>query len=582
MKHKEDGLISAAELRKRAEEIAREKAAPSPKHAEALTSEESQRVLHDLQVHQIELEMQNEELRRAQVELEESRARYFDLYDLAPVGYCTISTNGLILEANLTAATLLGVSRDALVNHPIRRFVLKADQVRYDLHCKHIVENGEPQACELRMAKNDGTVFWVHMKASAAKDANGGSVWRVVLTDITERKVTEGSLERVHAEVENERLRLETVMDVLPTGVAITDALGGTIQTNTEFERIWAGPRPSTRSLDDYAVFKGWWIGTSEPVALEEWASAQAIREGKAVVGQMLEIQRFDGSRAFVINSASPVRDAAGNVIGSAIAIQDITSLRKAELRIQELNDALKKHVATVDAMNKELESYSHSVSHDLRTPLRFVNRIAHLLLYEPGAHLSNGAAQQVNMILQATGEMAKLIESLLVFSQMSREPMKKRRVDLKRLFQEAANELHHAQEDCCVEIVIEDLPPCQGDRTLLKEVVVNLLGNALKFTQRREQARITIGCTEAADETAYFIQDNGVGFDMSDADSLFVPFHRLHKPADFEGSGIGLALVKRIIERHGGRVWALGEIDKGATFFFTLGKETADNDESN
>lgn len=256
---------------------------------------------------------------------------------------------------------------------------------------------------------------------------------------------------------------------------------------------------------------------------------------------------------------------------------RDITKEKKTELRIQELNEALQAHVAAVDAVNKELESFSHSVSHDLRTPLRFVNRIAHLLLHEPGAQLSGGAAQQVDMILQATSEMAKLIENLLVFSQVGREPIRKRRVDLRRIFQEVVKDLRHAQECCNAEIVIENLAPCQGERTLLKEVAVNLLANAIKFTRRREKAQITIGCTQTMDAIVYFVQDNGVGFDTADTDSLFIPFHRLHKPADFEGTGIGLALVKRIIEGHGGRVWAVGEVNKGATFYFTLGKEAAE-----
>ena len=252
---------------------------------------------------------------------------------------------------------------------------------------------------------------------------------------------------------------------------------------------------------------------------------------------------------------------------------RDVSKEKEAECRIQELNDALQKHVATVDAMNRELESYSHSVSHDLRTPLRFVNRIAHLLLHEPGAHLSSEATQQVNMILHATNEMGKLIERLLVFSQISRDPIRKHRVDLKQFFQEALKELEFAQENRNVEIVIQDLAPCEGDRTFLKEVVVNLLANALKFTRRCERAQITIGCTERNEETIYFVQDNGVGFDMNDSGFLFVPFQRLHNLSDFEGTGIGLALVKRIIERHEGRIWAESEVDHGTTFYFTLGK---------
>jgi light-regulated signal transduction histidine kinase (bacteriophytochrome) len=179
-------------------------------------------------------------------------------------------------------------------------------------------------------------------------------------------------------------------------------------------------------------------------------------------------------------------------------------------------------------------------------------------------------------MILQATSEMAQLIEKLLAFSQIHREPIRKRRVDMQKLCQEVVKELQHAQEGGCVEIEIRNLAPCLGDRSLLKEVVMNLLDNALKFTRPREKARIAVGCTETKAETVYFVQDNGVGFDTSDSNLLFVPFRRLHKPADFEGTGIGLALVRRIIERHGGRIWAAGKVDKGATFYFALGKETA------
>lgn len=572
MSRRNDRPDADGDLRARAE-----KAARASKDTGALSPEETHRALHELRVHQIELEMQNEELRRTQGELDAERARYFDLYDLAPVGYCTLSEKGLILEANLTAAKLLEVDRSALAGKPFSRFILREDQDLHYLHRKQLLETGEPQTCELRMLKTDGTPFWAHLQMAAGQGGGGAPVLRVVMGDISGRKRSEELLDGMRAEVENERFRLEKVMEVLPTGVAITDAFGGIVRANREFGRIWGGPRPAPPFLEDGAVLKGWWAETGTPLAPGEWASAQALRDGRAVVGQLLEIQRFDGTRAFVINSACPLYDVAGKINGSAVAVQDITSLRMADLRIQELNLALRQNVATLDAVNGELESYSHSVSHDLRTPLRFVDRIGHILLHEPGSKLSESAVRQVNMILQATGEMGKLIERLLVFSQASRVPLKTRPMDPRRLFQEVVRELQHAQEGFVVEIVLEDLPPCQADRTLLKEVAVNLLTNALKFTRRRESARITVGCTETGGETVYYVRDNGVGFDMSDAELMFVPFNRLRKSAGFEGTGIGLALVRRIIERHGGRIWAEGEIDKGATFYFTLGKEPAE-----
>jgi chemotaxis protein methyltransferase CheR len=194
--------IGGKAMRRQAEEMAREKAALSPENLEALSPEEIRQQLHELRVHQIELEMQNEELRRAQVELDAVRARYFDLYDLAPVGYCTISENGLILETNFTAATLLGMARDVLVRQPIARFVHKEDQDIYYLHRKKLFETGEPQACVLRMVKMDGASLWAHLEATAAQDANGSRICRVVMSNITDRRKMEEALQQAHDRLE--------------------------------------------------------------------------------------------------------------------------------------------------------------------------------------------------------------------------------------------------------------------------------------------------------------------------------------------------------------------------------------------
>lgn len=227
---------SVFELRKRAEDKIRQNVSPAVKDLTGLSPEETRQMLHELQVHQIELELQNEELRRAQLELDASRARYFDLYDLAPVGYCTISQKGLILEANLTAAELLNVSRNEMVNQPVSRFILKEDQDIYYLHRKRLFQTTVPQVCELRMIRADGSFVWVRLDATAAQDENGSTVFRVTLSDISERRKADekirylsfhdsltGLYNRAYLEEEMKRLNTERQ---LPIGVIMVDLNG--------------------------------------------------------------------------------------------------------------------------------------------------------------------------------------------------------------------------------------------------------------------------------------------------------------------------------------------------------------------
>jgi len=251
------------------------------------------------------------------------------------------------------------------------------------------------------------------------------------------------------------------------------------------------------------------------------------------------------------------------------VELRNITQQRETERLVQELSDAHAQHGVVLEGINKELEAFTHSVSHDLRTPLRLTNKIAHLLLQDYGPQLPPGAVEKIGIILNSTQEMAKLIEDLLRFSQVSREPLKKRRVDMHRLASEVHDELREERRGRDIEVTIDALPPCQADRSLLKQVFLNLLANALKFTRQREHTEIHVGAMEGDSETIYFVRDNGVGFDMIHADEIFLAFHRVHREYPVEGSGVGLALVKRIIDRHNGRVWAEGLPGKGATIFF-------------
>jgi C4-dicarboxylate-specific signal transduction histidine kinase len=217
MENKDDRPEQAAKLRRQAEEITRKKAASSPENLDSLSPEQVKRAIHELRVHQVELELQNEELRRAQVELEATRARYFDLYDLAPVGYVTLSERGLILEANLTAATLLGVVRGALVEQPLSRYIFREDEDIYYLHHKQLFETGEPQVCELRMLRVDAAPFWARLEASAASDAFG-SMHRVVLSDIGEQICDRERIETLRAELSHAS-RLATLGEIA-SGIA--------------------------------------------------------------------------------------------------------------------------------------------------------------------------------------------------------------------------------------------------------------------------------------------------------------------------------------------------------------------------
>lgn len=633
---------SEHDLRKRAEELVRQKTALSPHDLKEMSPDKIQQIFHELQVYQTEFEMQNEELRQNQEVLDVMRARYFDLYDLAPVGYCTLSEPGLIEEVNITAATLLGAAQGELINKPISRFILKEDQEIYYLHRKLLLETGIPQVCDVRMMKKDGPSFWAQLNIASSHNETGAPVIRFVLTDITEqklatmtlteneelfrklfqhhatvslfldvatgkiidannaavqfygwpievlkqmriqqinalppemvqaemnkatfserncfefphrradgsirmvevfsnkieiakkeflfsmvhditerkqneemirvseerfrslfqgvpgvaiqgytpdgtihywnhasellygyssqeaiggnlvdliippemrqevelamqkmaetgqpippselslmrkdgsrvpifsshtvvqvsgriqelfcididlteRKQAEDSLQRSEARLQvanreleaqykkvkslweksqlienelkaanhelhrqtdeleasntkliNEKSLLQAVMEALPVGLAITDTLGGTLQSNSHFEKIWGDSRPETRSVDDYATYKAWWAGTGDVVAPEEWASARAIQKGETIVGQVMRIQRFDGSEAFVINSASPVHEKGGGIVGSAVAIQDISELKRTEFALYESEQRLR------------------------------------------------------------------------------------------------------------------------------------------------------------------------------------------------------------------------------------------------
>jgi light-regulated signal transduction histidine kinase (bacteriophytochrome) len=276
-------------------------------------------------------------------------------------------------------------------------------------------------------------------------------------------------------------------------------------------------------------------------------------------------------------------RNLAVSVEKSRIAalVQSVKVTRKLN---EELEQRVLERTAQLEGANKELESFSYSVSHDLRAPLRAIDGFSRILLDDFAASLPEEAKAYLKLVRTNTRQMGQLVDDLLAFSRLGRLGLTKQTVDVDKMVRLCLAEMQTEQEGRQLQIDIGDLPCCQADSTLLKQVWLNLISNALKYTRKREAGRIAIGCrTEPlpsgyaspavahATQTVYFVKDNGAGFDMKYAHKLFGVFQRLHRAADYDGTGVGLAIVQRIINRHGGRVWGEAQLNQGATFSFTL-----------
>ncbi|MBZ5516257.1 MAG: PAS domain S-box protein [Acidobacteriia bacterium] len=500
--------------------------------------------------------------------LRQEGERFRSLLESAPDSMVVADSQGRIVLANLQTerqfgyprAELLGQSIEALMAEPSRAEYRE----RFHRHSSNFsYQHSGPCMTPLGRRK-DASEFPIEVLMTPLESPEGILLISAI-RDITVRKQAEEMLRKSEAS-------LEEAQRMAHLGNWEWDVVSDRAWWSDEMCRIFGlNPGSSTHTLESSMNCMH-----SEDRALVENALKEALEGGKPY-NIDYRIIRPDGSER-VVHGQGEILFAEGHkpvrMVGT---VQDITERKQAEEEIRRLNAELEQRViertTELAAANRELEAFAYSVSHDLRAPLRAIDGFGQVLLEDYREKLDAEGQGYLRRVRAASQRMAQLIDDMLSLSRITRQEMLREPVDLSALARSIASRLQAQQPERNLELMIADDAVVEGDRRLLEVMLENLLSNAWKFTRKQPHARIEFGkeCTEGDGKAVYFVRDNGAGFDMAYADKLFGAFQRLHAQGDFEGTGVGLATAQRIIHRHGGRIWARGEVDKGATFYFTL-----------
>lgn len=531
---------------------------------------------------------------------------------------------GIVTSWNAGAEKIFGYSASEMVGQPIGRMIPAERRDEEEDILAHVRRGESVRHFDTVRLRKDGRPVAVSITVSAIKDAAGEIIGASkVARDIGERKRAEAELSRLHAELQEhaEKLErrvkertsdLETANGELWRNRAVLkglfEALPGLylvltpelriVDASDAYLRAALKTREAIVGRDLFEAFPDNPNDPSASGVANLRASFERVRRtGRTdtMAIQKYDVQRPDGR--FEERYWSPINSvvlaADGQIEYFMHRVEDVTDfVRKrtpvadgpAELqarmeqmeaeifmssqKVQQANEKL-------EAANRELEAFSYSVSHDLRAPLRAVDGFSQAVVEDFGSLLPAEGQRQLKTIRESAQRMGHLIDDLLTFSRLSRQPLSRQKVSTGQLVRAVVADLAVDREGRDVAITFGELPDCDGDPALLRQVWVNLIANALKYSRRRAAAKIEVGCAQQANEEVFFVRDNGTGFDMKYAGKLFGVFQRLHRADEFEGTGVGLAIVQRIIHRHGGRVWAEAVAGRGATFYFTLGGAT-------
>ncbi|MDD2915186.1 MAG: PAS domain S-box protein [Gallionella sp.] len=525
----------------------------------------AEELLHELQVHQIELKMQNEELRRAQIALEESRDRYVDLYEFAPVGYLTLSREGQIVAINLTGAALLGEDRKKLLQCRFERLVAPVDHDLWQHFFAHLIRHGDKQICELVLQHSDGTLFNARLDCRLMEADAEAPTLRITLIDNTERKLAEAEQELLDQRLRDQQFYTRSLIESNIDALMTTDLSGIITDVNKQMESLTS----CTRDELIGAPFKNHF---TDPARAE--AAIRLVLSEKKVSNYELTVRARDGTETVVSYNAATFYDRSGQLQGVFAAARDITERKHLEQVLLDNNDELMSAKSVAEKASLAKSVFLSSMSHELRTPLNAILGFAQLL--EAGSPPPTDAQMiRLHQILKAGWYLLDLINEILDLAviESGKLSLSREAVSMAEIMHECQAMIEPQAQQHDIKLTFFPLDYtwfANADRTRVKQVLINLLSNAIKYN--REHGTVEVKCTCTPERIRISIKDSGDGLSPEQQLQLFQPFNRLGQEfGGQEGTGIGLVVTKQLVELMGGTISVESTIGVGSEFCIEL-----------